>query len=163
MTDVAFCDAAIGCGGNFPTILTAHGAVLPTGAIEDVGDPKLGTLRHGCIEKPNDAAVFVVAGGHWTSPVTTSVKASEVVRETGQRVWKLFSNWQEMNRHNHATPSDGQGGVYTVITISRSSKKLCAHDWNPYFQTRSERGNGQESGLIAMTELCEEFDFDARF
>jgi len=171
MTDVAFCKAAIGCGGKFPTILTAHGAVLPTGEIENAGDPALGTLRDGCIRDPNNAEVFAVAGGHWTSPVRSSMKASEVVPETGQRVWKLFSNWQEMNRHNGGrpslpegiTPSDGQGGVYTVVTISRAKKKICAHDWNPYFQTRSERGNGQEPGLIAMSELCEDFDFDARF
>jgi hypothetical protein len=103
--------------------------------------------------------------------VRSSVKASEINPATGERVWKLFSNWQEMNRHNPGarsrpegvTPSDGQGGVYTVITIRPEKKKLCAHDWNPYFQTRSERGNGQDPGLIAMTELCEDFDLDARF
>jgi hypothetical protein len=171
LTDVAFCDAAIGCGGNFPTILISHGAIHPTGAIDNSGDPTLGTLRDGCVRDPNNSEVFVVAGGHWTNPVTTSVKASEVIPETGKRVWKLFSNWQEMNRHNGGrqsmpegvTPSDGQGGVYTVITISPAKKTICAHDWNPYFQTRSERGNGQEAGLIAMTELCEDFDFDERF
>lgn len=170
-TDVAFCDKAIGCGGSFATILTSHGAVLPHGRIDDSGDPALGRLRSGCVADANNAEVFVVAGGHWTSPVRSSYKGSEVIPETGQRVFKLFSNWQEMNRHTGGKPSwpdgvtasDSQGGVYTVITISPSEKKLCAHDWNPYFQTRSERGNGQEPGGIAMTELCEEFDFDARF
>jgi len=171
MTDVAFCDAAIGCGGNFPTLLISHGAILPSGAIDNSGDRALGTLRDGCVRDPNNAEVFVVAGGHWTDPVTTSVKSSEVIPETGERVWKLFSNWQEMNRHNGGsrsqpegvTASDGQGGVYTVITISPEKKKICAHDWNPYWQSRSERGNGQAPGLIAMSELCEDFDFDARF
>jgi hypothetical protein len=171
MTDVAFCDAAIGCGGNFPTILTSHGAILPDGAIDNSGERSLGTLRDGCVSDPNNAELFVVAGGHWVSPVTTSVKSSEVVAETGKRVWKLFSNWQEMNRHNGnpqsrpegISPSDGQGGVYTVITISPGKKKICAHDWNPYFQTRSEKGNGQDTGLIAMSELCEALDFDTRF
>ena len=67
------------------------------------------------------------------------------------------------SRPEGVTPSDGQGGVYTVITIRPEKKKLCAHDWNPYFQTRSARGNGQDPGLIAMTELCEDFDLDARF
>lgn len=171
VTDVAFCAAAIGCGGDFPTILTAHGAVLPSGEIDNSGDPSLGTLRDGCVRKRDSSEVFVVAGGHWTRPVSTSVKASEINPETGERVWKLFSNWQEMNRHNGGrpslpqgvTPSDGQGGVYTVVTIRPTEKTICAHDWNPYFQTRSEKGNGQEPGLIAMTELCEEFDLDARF
>ena len=171
MTDVAFCNAAIGCGGDFPTILTAHGAVLPSGEIDDSGDPGLGTLRDGCVRKRENAEVFIVAGGHWTNPVRRSAKTSEINPATGERVWTLFSNWQEMNRHNGGapsrpegvTPSDGQGGVYTVITISPEKKTLCAHDWNPYFQTRSERGNGQEPGMIAMTELCEDFDLDARF
>jgi hypothetical protein len=171
MTDVAFCDAAIGCGGGFPTLLTSHGAVHPTGEIDDSGDPALGRLRSGCVADPNNGELFAVAGGHYTSPVKSSFKGSEVIPETGQRVWKFFSNWQEMNRHNGGKPSwpggvtasDSQGGVYTVITISPSEKKICAHDWNPYFQTRSERGNGQEPGLIAMSELCEPFDFDARF
>jgi hypothetical protein len=128
-------------------------------------------LRSGCVADPNNAEVFVVAGGHWTSPVRSSYKGSEVIPETGQRVFKLFSNWQEMNRHNGGresmpegvTASDSQGGVYTVITISPTDKTICAHDWNPYFQTRSEKGNGQESTGIAMTELCEDFDLDARF
>jgi len=171
MTDVAFCDAAIGCGGDFPTLLTSHGAVHPSGQIDDAGDPRLGALRRGCVADPNNAELFVVAGGHWTSPVRSSFKGSERIPETGQRVFKLFSNWQEMNRHNGGKPSwphgvtasDSQGGVYTVITISPSEKTICAHDWNPYFQTRSEKGNGQEPGGIAMTELCEAFDFDARF
>ena len=171
VTDVGFCDAAIGCGGKFPTLLTSHGAVHANGMIDDFGDPALGTLRSGCVADPNNAELFVVAGGHWTSPVTSSYKGSEVIPETGKRVWKLFSNWQEMNRHNGGkpswpegvTPSDSQGGVYTVITISPSAKTICAHDWNPYFQTRSEKGNGQEPGGIAMTELCEDFDFDTRF
>ncbi len=171
LTDVAFCDAAIGCGGGFPTLLISHGAVHPTGMLDDFGEPSLGTLRSGCVADPNNAEVFVVAGGHWTHPVRSSYKGSEVIPETGQRVWKLFSNWQEMDRHSGGrkswpegvTASDSQGGVYTVITISPSKKKICAHDWNPYFQTRSEKGNGQEPGGIAMTELCEELDFDARF
>ena len=170
-TDVAFCDEAIGCRGNFPTILTSHGAVHPTGMIDDSGARALGTLRSGCVADANHGELFAVAGGHWTSPVRSSYKGSEVIPETGQRVWKLFSNWQEQNRHNGGKPSwpegvtasDSQGGVYTVITISPSEKRICAHDWNPYFQTRNAKDNGQEPGSIAMTELCEDFDFDGRF
>jgi hypothetical protein len=171
VTDAAFCKAAIGCGGGFATVLSSHGAVLPSGRIDDSGDPKLGRLRSDCVANADHAELFLVAGGHWTSPVKSSYKGSELIAETGQRVWKLFSNWQEQNRHNGGkpswpdgvTPSDSQGGVYTVITISSSEKTLCAHDWNPYFQTRNARDNGQEPGSIDMTELCEEFDLDARF
>ncbi len=171
VTDVGFCKQAIGCGGNFPTILTSHGAVLPHGRIDDSGDPALGQLRSGCVADANHAELFLVAGGHWTSPVRSSYKGSEVIAETGQRVWKLFSNWQEQNRHNGGKPSwpdgvtasDSQGGVYTVVTISPSEKTLCAHDWNPYFQSRNATDNGQEPGSIAMSELCEDFDLEARF
>jgi hypothetical protein len=170
-TDVAFCREAIGCGGDHPTILTAHGAVHPTGMIDDSGDPALGTLRSGCVAEPAHGEVFAVAGGHWTSPVKSSYKGSEAIPETGQRVFKLFSNWQEQNRHNGGkpsypegvTPSDSVGGVYTVITLRPDEKEICAHDWNPYFQTRSATDNGQEPGGIAMTEKCEELDLDARF
>jgi hypothetical protein len=144
--------------------------VLPHGRIDDSGDPALGRLRSDCVANAKHDELLLVAGGHWTSPVRSSYKGSEVIAETGQRVWKIFSNWQEQNRHNGGKPSWPDGvtastarGVYTVITISPSEKNICAHDWNPYFQPRSERGNGQEPGGIALTELCEELDFDARF
>ena len=153
--------ATAGCGSALPTILIGHIIVGTTGA--------LGVYATDITGNAAGDPIFIVAGGHYTPGLPISVKTS-TTNLAAKTVFTFFSNWQEWNRHNTnvggngISTSDGIGGAYTVIQIDANSSRFCAHDWNPYHQSRSSKGGTQDNGATELySSECVDFDFDARF
>ena len=155
--------ATTGCGSDLPTLLIGHEIVnLDASAT-------LSAEASTVVGTASADEVFLVAGGHYTATPVISRKV-EGTNVGGKAVFRLFSNWQEFNRHNQnvggtgVSASDGIGGAYTVVTLDANSSRLCAHDWNPYFQTRSSKGGTQDNGGTEMfSSACFDFNFDARY
>ncbi len=149
-----------GCGANLPTIAVSHQWVTEIGGLTSDAQALI-----------DDAAldeIFLLAGGHFTPNPALSVKSS-TTNVGGNIVVKMFSNFQETDRHSSnvggtgITASDGNGGQYTVVTISPGSNRICGHDWNPYWQVRDGISNGQVSSAAIGSEACFSLPFDARF
>jgi len=166
-----------GCGGNNPTVYLQHDIA---GAEPEPIAPVAGAyLREkiGCNYSAwcNHAGtagmgeLFMFAGGHWIGDSSAKTQITALFgADPDASVVGVFSNWQEANRHNvndggnGITNSDGNGTMYTVVSISPGTKTICGHDWNPYWQVRSGDGNGQVSSSTVTSEACFPFDFDAR-
>ena len=162
----------VGCGGNYPTIITSHAGVTETALDESCGP---GSVLPTLIGNDSFAGVagaseiFLVAAGHRV--VTTSYKFSLTglfSTDANQTVYAILVNYQEANRHNvndggnGITTSDGNAGQYTVITLDAGADRMCSHEWNPYWQVRDGISNGQVTPTSTGVEVCWDFDFDAR-
>ena len=159
-SEAAWVTSTVGCGDELPTIIVRHDGVDTNGALNP--DP-VGSFADVIADANNDE-VFMLVGGHHTPTPIASYKGTEA-NVSGKSVLKLFSNWQEADRHasnvggTGITASDGAGGEYTVVGIDADVDRICAHDWNPYWQ---KRGNISTSSIVT-TSICIDFDFDARF
>jgi len=142
----AYCDAAIGCGGDYPTILTAHGASVGAGFEPGPYDK--------CVNDVNNSEVIAVAGGHWI--VSTSSKQYPLIPATGQNVLLMLSNWQFANTHSPGfpgaefgtTPNDAARGTITVLELALDQDRMLAWDWSEYFHTREDHGDGGGTSSI---------------
>lgn len=157
--EIAWVTANTGCGTDLPTIVARHEAVDGGGALTAELTTLIGTASAD--------EVFLLVGGHFTPNPPTSVKSS-TTNLGGKTVWKFFSDWQEMDRHPSSantpygvTPSDGCGGMYTVLRVDAYDKTITAWDWNPYYMTRSTPAQCEITPLVST--LNQAFDFTARY
>ena len=159
-SEAAWVLSNVGCGSDLPTILVGHEIVISDAGATLLSSASTVTLNAGAGE------VFIVAGGHYTDSAIS--RKVEGTNGSGAAIFKFFSNWQEMNRHNTnlngngITTSDGNGGMYTVISVDAGNSRICAHDWTPYWQSRGTVGNGQDTTQLASS-TCFNFNFDTRF
>lgn len=127
----------IGCGAGLPTILIQHEAISATGTLAAGGTPSLSALV-------GDAAnneLFLIVGGHYVPTVPGTVSA-QTTGAGGFDYWNIFSDYQEMNRHDTgaasspqgATPSDGAGDYYTIVTIDPRYSTMIVTPFSPYWQ-----------------------------
>lgn len=164
----------IGCGSSSPTIIVEHGAVdvNGTGALLNLGSPSLVSIAANAAK----SSVFLFAGGHWTPACHIDVLCPGQYTyyvtpgAGGYDYLKLFSNYQEMNRHGNAsvqtpyglTPSDGAGDYYTVMAVNPIRKSITFTAWSPYWQGLANDPEQIYAGYRNSTDSYS-FDFDARF
>lgn len=169
--------ATVGCGGDYPTIIVSHASVsddpLTPALVDTITDNPI-VEQIGNVSEAGTAGtseIFMVMGGHHLG--TESVKGSVTGlfgADADQSVFLYYSNFQEQDRHQSGTmngisttASDSVGGLYTLIDLQPDRDRLCAHDWNPYFQTAQGGSvNGQASN-VTTSSGCQDFDFDVRF
>lgn len=171
MPDVTTTDAntwqrnTVGCGSNYPTIILAHEGVTDECELS-------GYSLTTTVDTAGMGELLMIAGGHYTgSGVEQACKEQKTGTfgtDPSADYFAMFSNWQELNRHNNGyspnygiTTSDSGGIYYTIIRISPDTDQIAGWDWSPYWRRRNMDANIM--GADYTRSFSVSFDFDARY
>ena len=154
----------VGCGAALPTIIAHHAAI--NDSCDHTYFAVWNRLAAGddLTDRADHPEIFALAAAHTTPESGFSCKTSYTGADSGQTIFIMKQNWQELKHRNFGsgfgkgvTPANGGDGMLTRVLVSPSRKFLHSYDYNAVL----DRKGGY--GPVSATELYASFDYCARF